>query len=158
MHSRIFELSDTPVPANERVKEFCIPEWFCSTIADYVDDDTDRKNDIEWLMSCMGGIATLENGSTIVYAPDARKQYFARRYERFMKAIEQIKNVTLEGFAGIDRAYNVDGKMSELRDAYEDKFGFYIFYKEQLMTEDEWMRFADLTKPYYIGGTIDYHF
>ena len=54
MHSRIIELSKEPVLKQERISEASIPEWFCNTIADYTDANTDRDHDIKWFLSCVG--------------------------------------------------------------------------------------------------------
>jgi len=54
MHSRIIELSKEPVLKQERISEASIPEWFCNTIADYTDANTDRDHDIKWFLSRVG--------------------------------------------------------------------------------------------------------
>ena len=59
MHSRIIEISEKPIASKEHMKESSIPEWFCESIADYIDDDTDRENDIEWLLQQLNGVATV---------------------------------------------------------------------------------------------------
>lgn len=158
MHSRIIELGDEPIPTSERLSECSIPDWFCARIADYVDDNTNRTYDIQWFMACLNGVATLEGEDKLVFAVDARQKYFAPRYKRFRKALFELDNVPMEGFDGIDKTYGIGEKMFRLQDAYDDEYGFYIYYREELMTEDEWMRFANLSKPYYFGGTVDYHF
>ncbi|MBS5549066.1 MAG: DUF945 domain-containing protein [Oscillospiraceae bacterium] len=45
-----------------------------------------------------------------------------------------------------------------LRDSYEDQRGIYIYSPEtdSLVTLEYWLRNADLSRPFYIGGTIDY--
>lgn len=47
-----------------------------------------------------------------------------------------------------------------LQDSYEDQRGIYIYSPEtdSLVTLEHWLRSADLSQPFYIGGTIDYHF
>ena len=48
--------------------------------------------------------------------------------------------------------------MYKLNEAYQDKFSFYIYYKDNLKTLDEWIRETDLSESFYFGGTLDYHF
>ena len=50
MHSRIFELSQSPVPEDDRYTYDCLPEWFYGQIADYSDDipDENRSEEIRW--------------------------------------------------------------------------------------------------------------
>jgi len=47
-----------------------------------------------------------------------------------------------------------------LNDAFEDKFGFYIYDKEadQMVTLGTWIRFAETGQKYYFGGIVDYHY
>ena len=50
--------------------------------------------------------------------------------------------------------------LGKLNNCYEDKRGIYIYLSEtgELMTLDRWLRTADFSKPFYIGGTINYHY
>ena len=45
-----------------------------------------------------------------------------------------------------------------MRNSFEDKYGIYIYWKEQdeLMTLDAWLREVDLPKAFYVGSVIDY--
>lgn len=60
MHSRIIELSKEPDLKQERISEASIPEWFCNTIADYTDANTDRDHDIKWFLSCVGNYVDVD--------------------------------------------------------------------------------------------------
>ena len=66
MHSRIIELSKEPDLKQERISEASIPEWFCNTIADYTDANTDRDHDIKWFLSCVGNyVDVAEDGHAL---------------------------------------------------------------------------------------------
>ena len=43
-----------------------------------------------------------------------------------------------------------------LRDSYEDQRGIYIYSPEtdSLVTLEHWLRSADLSRPFYIGGPL----
>lgn len=77
MHSRIFELSDAPIPADERYSYVDLPEWFFNTIADYADDipDDKRQGEIDCLVGSFRGLCTRdEDGITI--APELMETHF----------------------------------------------------------------------------------
>lgn len=54
MHSRIFQLSKSPIDKDDYIDESkYYDHWFTSRM-DYVDGDTDRDDDIGWLSSYYG--------------------------------------------------------------------------------------------------------
>lgn len=54
--------------------------------------------------------------------------------------------------------------MWQLKDAYEDQFGFYVkdsddeFNCDELVTLTSFLRSAQPNTRYYIGGTLGYHY
>lgn len=160
MHSRIFEISHTPIAPEEYLKEYSIPDWFCGAIADYVDEDTDRKSDIEWLLQYLKGAATYsEEDSSLIFQPNAKKKAFSANYIAFRESLNALLSVSEEVFSGESHDQDLSMMMYRLKEAYSNEFGFYIYsHGWGLRTLDEWLRDADLSKKYYIGGTLDYHF
>lgn len=163
MHSRIIELSTEPVEECERIAATDIPEWFYHTVADYVDDDTDRTADMEWFMTSLGSLVMFDRkDGKITFCEDFKPQYFKPRYERFLLCARALTGITLEEFIGDHRPsapnYDAGYKVYQLNDSYTDKFDFYVYQDDSLEPLDKWLRNADLCVPYYIGGTIDYHF
>lgn len=160
MHSRIFEVSEKPVDPENYLDEGSIPEWFCGSIADYVDGDTDRDHDIEWLLQQMHGAATYSvEDNSLSFDADAKKKFFAADYLKFQESLKELSCISEEEFAGESHDHNLRLMMYRLKEAYADKFGFYICSEErELEPLHDWLRMADLSKKYYIGGTIDYHF
>ena len=47
--------------------------------------------------------------------------------------------------------------MRTLKNAYEDKFGFYVNADGETMSLDSFVRGCSAGEKYYIGATIDYH-
>lgn len=48
MHSRIYQISKTPIDRDDYIEESkYYDHWFLNSVADYVDDDTNRDDDIE---------------------------------------------------------------------------------------------------------------
>lgn len=152
MHSRIFQVSMEPINEGEYIAEDDYYEhWFTREWADYVSDDCDRNSGIEWLNSCAKGYTVDEDGNGKYLIVTSKERYFANAYERFTEALDKIGKPTLEEFAnGIDLWY--------LKNAYEDKCGFYIDADGELMTFDSFIRRCVINEKYYIGGVLDYHF
>lgn len=160
MHSRIFEISRTPIDPEDYLKEYSIPDGFCGAIADYVDEDTDRKSDIEWLMQYLNGAATYsEEDDSLSFQPKAMKKVFSAKYIAFRESLNDLSSVSEEVFFGESHDRDLSMMMYRLKEAYSNEFGFYIYSHDWgLLTLDEWLRDADPSEKYYIGGTLDYHF
>ena len=158
MHSRIIELSKEPVLKQERISEASIPEWFCNTIADYTDANTDRDHDIKWFLSCVGNyVDVAEDGQSFTFRPKAKKKYFHRQYYAFLDKARELTGISIEAFCA-ETPYDIGMAMYKLNEAYQDKFSFYIYHNDELKTLDEWIRETDLSGSFYFGGSLDYHF
>lgn len=156
MHSRIFQVSKNPIHKIDYIEESnYYDHWFTNEIADYVDGGTDRDDDIQWLDSCAKGYEVAVDDNGYYFVVNNKEQYFAEAFNRFKEALVEIGEPTIEDFIkGID--------LWKLKDANEDKFGFYVDYDgfdygSELLTFDRFMRMCELGTKYYIGGTIDYH-
>jgi len=160
MHSRVIEISAKPLDPEDYLGESSIPEWFCGAIADYVDEETDRASDISWLLQQFQGTATYsEEDNSLCFDANAKRSFFAADYIRFRECLKELLSLTEEEFSGESRHRDLGMMMFHLKEAYSDKFGFYIYSEEHdLQTLPDWMRMIDLSQKYYIGGTLDYHF
>ena len=158
MHSRIFELSRTPVHPEDRFNTNDIPDGFYHNIADYAIDETNRAEDIAWFVSCYRSIIAIgEDGESITFDHMAKQDYFRFKHQKFIEKAAELSAVSLDAFVG-DTPYPIDFAVYELNDAYKDKFGFYIYYENELVPMDEIMRTFSLEGVFYFGGTVDYHF
>ncbi len=158
MHSRIIELSDEPILAHERVHECSIPDWFYHSIADYVDADTDREQDIQWFLESLTGVVDVaEDGESFTFKPKAKQKHFERQYHAFLDKACELTGISLDAFVG-ETKYDIGMAMYKLNAYYQDTFAFYIYYKDELKNLDDWIREADLSGSFYFGGTLDYHF
>ena len=160
MHSRIFELSDKPVPADERFSFEDVPEWFFATVADYADDilsAADRSEEIAWLVSTFHALCE-RDGDKLTLSPDTRKKFFRSRYSEFLEIAPRLAAYSYEAFCGETGSVAIETDLFRLKDAYDDQCGFYVYNREtcELHTLHFWLRRADLSKPYYVGGVIDY--
>ena len=94
---------------------------------------------------------------TQAFKSDAKKKYFHRQYYAFLDKARELTGISLEAFCA-ETPYDIGMAMYKLNEAYQDKFSFYIYYRDELKTLDEWIRETDLSGSFYFGGTLDYHF
>ena len=160
MHSRIFQLTKTKLEQMEHLDSSSLDydHWFFHSVADYVADDDNRANSIEWLKESL-----TEGNPHIEWCDDSfilRDGFliksFSSRFECFKQQLSQLsEESTLEKFAhgGISQ------KMYNLSSFEEEEFGFYIYDElGSIQTLDSFIRHAELDVHYYIGGTVDYHY
>lgn len=155
MHSRIFQVSTEPISQDEyTIESNYYDHWFTNSIADYVSDNCNRTDDIEWLKDCYEekGIEFGKDGSGEFLIIRSKVKYFDKAYDRFQEPLEQINKYDMSHFTkGIYEFW-------ELKNAYEEKFGFYMDTDDNgLITLDNFVRIYPENVKLYIGGTIDYH-
>ena len=153
-HSRIFQVSEQPIREYDYICESDFYDgWFLGSVADYVNEDCNRKEDIEWLKDSVNGFTfgVDENGNDY-FIIKSKENYFANKFDGFKKQIEKLKDCSFEDFV-----YGLPD-MFRLKELYNDKFGFYINGDYGLDTLDGFVRNASNGDKYYIGNTIDYHF
>lgn len=154
MHSRIFQIEKEALTEEEYIDSDSIPEWFTNSIADYTSDDFSREDDIDWLMTAaLGSIATAD-GDKLTFSSDVRR-YFKEKHEAFIKAAEKLSTTTFDDFVS---SYSVDSVLFNLREAYSDRYGFYVYSDDgSIDTLDNFMRQVKDGETYFIGGVVDYH-
>lgn len=161
MHSRIFQLERSKGDIdNYTIEEYdfdcdCKHEWFIGQVADYVNEDTNRIEDIEWFLDCMkecNRFFTINRIGTevesITFLPNFKRMYF---FERFNKLQQTVDEMNLDDFTNSITTYR-------LKQLVEEKFGFYICCEDNLQAMDDFVRdLPDTEITYYFGTTIDYH-
>ena len=158
MHSRIYQISETPIDKDDYIKEFHYwDHWFTNCIADYVNGHTDRDDDIKWLKDCYEecGLSFGKDDNGEYFVINDKTKYFAPKFEEFQKALKELSKATFDDF--VSGEYGVS--LCRLKEAYNDKFGFYVECEScGCETFDGFMRYAEIGVKYYIGATIDYHY
>ncbi|NLW24677.1 MAG: hypothetical protein GXY91_05485 [Clostridia bacterium] len=149
MHSRIFQLSDEKINKDDFItEENFYEDSFIGSVADYVSDNIDRKEDIKWLMSCLEpyGVKLDKEEESIVFPKGFKQRYFEERFKKFK---ETVNGMTLNDFCDSIKAW-------QLSQIIEKKFDFYIYvsYPQPL---DDFIRDLEEEKKYFIGGIVDYH-
>jgi hypothetical protein len=160
MHSRIYQISKTPIDKEDYIEESnYYDHWFTNSVADYVDDDTNRDDDIEWLKDCYEkkGLYFGQDDNGEYFIVEDKTKFFEANFEKFQKELKELSEKTLDDFMG------GEGNMSlyRLKSSYDDEFGFYIDDDGEyhgVATFNRFMRCATVGTKYYIGATIDYHF
>ena len=160
MHSRIYQISKTPIDRDDYIDESnYYDHWFLNSVADYVNEDTNRKDDIEWLQSCYGnkGLSFGQDDNGEYFVVEDKVKYFETNFKEFQKELEELSRKTLDDFMGGESNMS----LYRLKSSYDDEFGFYIddsLEYHGVATFDRFMRCATVGEKYYIGATIDYHF
>ena len=77
----------------------------------------------------------------------------------FRAAAEVLAQTAYAVFSGSEKAPAFDLALSGLNDSYEDRYGIYVYTGTTNTLEplDRWLRYADLSRPVYVGGVVDYH-
>lgn len=157
MHSRIFQVRETPIARGDYIGECdCYEYGFLHSIADYVDENTNRSNDIQWLKCCYenNGLSFGIDDDGEYFIVEDKAKFFESKFEQFQKTLKELSEKTFENFISGDCGFI----LCSLKSSYEDKFGFYVECEDYgLETFDMFMRYATIGTKYYIGATIDYH-
>ena len=159
MHSRIYQISEKPIPAEERTSEFRYEGDFVGSIADYVAGEEFRSNeyiqDLKWLESANKGIKVNTEENTITIT--SKEEYFKEKHEVFLNALKELQDISLEEFISDKKHFT----LYNLKCAYEEKYGFYVDDNDDyygITPLDNFVRNAEENKVYYIGTITDYHF
>lgn len=94
-------------------------------------------------------------------AEGGKEHYFKPGYKRFRELCAQMTTLSLDAFIGKESGPEnkpMSLLMYELDEAYEAKFGYYIYEDDTLEPLSEWLRNADTGVTYYFGNVLDYHF
>lgn len=160
MHSRVFEISSEPIAPVNRLNEYELPDWFCSGIADYVDStrEEDRPEELSWFSSRFAGNCQVD-GDMVIFKDNTKHDYFRFSYNKFREAAAVLAVCEYDTFCDSKPSSDFSMTIHKLKSSYEDHFGFYVYDRdnEELITMDSWVRQRDLSKPYYVGSIIDYH-
>lgn len=154
MHGTIFQLEEKPLRFEE---DFACEEDFyddfVGVIADYVSEDIDREEEINYFCQEFKkyGIAYNSKEQSIIFLKGFKEKYFE---ERFFKLKEAVQNLTFEDFVKDTL------KVWEIKNLIDKKYGIYIYSNESSwMSLDEFVRYdLEENKKYYIGSVLDYHF
>ena len=160
MHSTIYEFSEHPISASRRITIDSLPEWSFQTVADSAadTDDITRAVQIRCLEQHFGDLCA-RDGDQLRFVCDFKARYFRKSYPYFMAAVQALTKASYDMFSGIVPAPAFHAALNSVMESYADRFGFYIYDADhaELFPLDAWLRKADLSIPYFVGGVMDYH-
>ncbi|AAM25210.1 hypothetical protein M2349_000333 [Caldanaerobacter subterraneus subsp. tengcongensis MB4] len=153
MHGTIIQLEEKPLRFEEDfICEEDFYDDFVGVIADYVSDDVDRAEEIQYFVEELKefGIVYNEKEQSITFLEGFKDKYFAAK---FFKLKEAVENLSFEDF--VKDTY----KVWEIQNLINKKYGTYIHIKGEWMTLDTFVRYVLKEGiKYYIGSVLDYHF
>lgn len=168
MHSRIFQISDSPIAKSDYITVETIndEEWFVNTVADYV-QDTDREDSIDWFVKAYQNLECFiweEGWNQFRLTHDFKTKFFRPGFEDIYLFAQQLqgmlenKETAFKDYVlGDDLRYHI-WKLHNITDPFG---GFYVYYEpeQELMTIEVFMRHhAECGKRYYFGNVLDYHY
>lgn len=160
MHNTIYEISDKPIPKSGRATVGSLPAWFFDSVSDGACEfsDDEREQEIRRLSHCLGS-ACKWDGKKLMLSPDIRQEYFKGAFEYFKKAAAALAETEYTVFSGTVPSAAFDLALQGMAESYADKLGSYVYDPgiRELFPLDTWLRQADIEKPLYIGGIINYH-
>ena len=156
MHSKIIQVSRTPLVFDDYVEEDAFYDNFACWIADYVDDDVCpevRKDVIDGFIHMFGSDITTEwdeNDGTSFIVAEGWKDVFAA--QRLQYAREYLARATVDDMKTGNVVY-------ELEKYLGDPFGVYIYENGCLTMLVRWLceRMREGVR-YYFGAVVDYHY
>jgi hypothetical protein len=153
MHSRIIQLSSYPIAPENRVTEFDLwPQ--IEHFADYIGEITNAEDYADSVDYAFGDnpdvftIAQSDNtGYTITLDANSKANRFSERFNELKKL---VSTMTLENFITTDNYV--------IKQLIEQEYEIYIYEYGECATLDNFIRFAEENKPYYVGAIYDYHY
>ena len=137
-----------------------LPDWFYEQVCSYAEnaDPAWREQAIQELVQFLGPLCT-RTGSRLTFSHSLRDGFFRRGYVCFKAAAEVLAQTAFSVFSGSEIAPAFDLALDGLNDSYEDRYSIYIYHAQTGILEplDRWLRYADLSKPVYIGGVVSYY-
>lgn len=160
MHNFIFEAAEAPVPQSAILTAESVPSWFQEERTDAVSDvsDTLRDDAIHNFVKCFDGSCTRQ-GDALSFDASAKREYFGKSYDRFRAAAEKLCAVSLPAFCGDENYQSCADLVYQLQTMFDADDATYIYLRKSgdIQTMDYWVRTSDLSRPFFIGGVVDYH-
>jgi hypothetical protein len=161
MLSTVFELAENSIAPSSYASPGYLPDWFYFSICDYAEamSPEERERSIQSLKRHFGDLCS-RTGDRFQFAPELKASYFKEKHAYFLAAAHALTKTDYDIFAGITPATAFDLALHSLSESYQNKRGFYIYTPgdRALAPLNTWLRTADLSHPFYVGGTINYHY
>src|SRR5699024_11195444 len=129
MHSRIYQISKEPIVKDDYVSEDLFYDEIFNHVADYVTEETNREDDINWLVGSLSDVPYTFNQDeeSMVFHEGFKEGYIEID---FIKCKSLTANMTLDSFSN----NHIDGMnrygISKCRN---DKFGVYTIDDDNMV-------------------------
>jgi hypothetical protein len=93
MHSRIFQVSTTPLDPSDFISPWGLPDSFTVEVADYVGEVEDRADSIQWLMESHSDVLSFDpSGEVFQLTKDSKERYFTVSYRKFRETVAMLRH------------------------------------------------------------------
>jgi hypothetical protein len=159
-HEKIYQITPEPLPVEEFITENdFIDHPFIGSISDGVSSrNIDLENEIryfrKWLEN-MQKVVVFDTDNSFCILPGGKEKYFKNAFSKFSEAVKKAVNINLEKFSGDSVCPAI---IQNISNSFCEKFGSYVSSDEfDTIPFDEFIRYAEINKRYYINGILDYH-
>ena len=158
-HNRIYQINTKPISEDDYICDSSFLDHpFVWSITDGISDNCDRSEDIVALRSLLTRTKAAkfdDESDSFMIQQNGKEAYFAKAYEAYVTEREKTMSTSLTEFASGSRFAE---SMRLMSNAFNEERGCYVSSSEgELVTLDEFIRFAEVGVRYFIGGTLDYH-
>lgn len=161
MRNSIYEIAHSPIPMERRARAGNMPDWFYEQVCDYAVNHgpLEREASIRELSGLLGYPCKANEADKLILPPQIKLSFFRQRFACFKTAAAALAQTDYAAFAGLAPSASLSSTLARLSRSYENRRGIYIYSAETgaLVTLDYWLRNADFSHPFYIGGIIDYY-
>lgn len=158
MNNIIYQITTSPIKSDEYLSEndFC-EHWFVGSIADYVNDNEYRDDEIKCLRESFvkNQVAVFNEDDSFTILPEGKENYFETAFKKCMETIKTASLMTLGEFVDKEKSFML---IFDIKNNYCNKFNDYVSSNEfDTIPLDEFIRQAVPGTQYYIGGILSYH-
>ena len=151
MNYNIYQVSDEPIAKREWITS---ADFFDRSFIGSIRDVGDREKELErfghWLTIQKFGALS---GNFFTFVPDVCQKRFSSRYRTFLEAAAAVSAVTEEQFQS---GMGVEDLLFNLCHIFTDEFDDYVFFDDELLPMDNFLRIAKPDVVYHIGGVCGY--
>lgn len=151
MRYNIYQVSDQPIAKDEWITS---ADFFDRSFIGTIRDVVSREKELEQFGRRLKAqkLGTL-SGDFFTLVPDVCQRRFSYRYCTFLEAADAVSAVTEEQFQS---GMGVEDLLFNLRQIFTDEFDDYVFYNDELLPMDSFLRIAKPDVVYHIGGVCGY--
>lgn len=131
-----------------------------NSIADHLDDNIDRNIYLnlfkKWLENKKIGKFNSKNNSFVIIE-QGKENYFNSKFKQFKEEIGKLNRMNFSDFS--TGSNDIEKSIDTLNSLFSEEYENYVSLDDKdINTSDNFIRYAEVGKNYYIGGILKYHF